>query len=95
MKIANLIADIKQTLSANIADIENISVVDESYKHKKHSGYREGKYHLNLCIQSASLNQLTQIKAHRIIYTALATYIQNDIHALSITLSHDDSSGDN
>ena len=71
-----------------IHDFDNIkvTVVDETHKHKKHSLYKPGKYHLKLEIVSEELSSMRSIDAHRLVNKSLASFLKNDLHALSIKI---------
>lgn len=62
-----------------------IEVIDETYKHVKHRGYNQGKYHFVLNINSQKLSTITKIQAHKQIFKAVEDLMPY-IHALSIKI---------
>lgn len=85
-----LIDKIKQNLHTNIDSQADIKIIDETYKHTKHKGYVEGKYHLLLEINSDKLNAMSKISAHKNIYNTV-NELMPYIHALSIKLKSEQS----
>jgi len=76
---------IENKIKKNI-EIENILIVDNSNKHKKHKFFNSKKYHLKLEIQSTYLRSINKIKAQRQIMSLLAVELKNKIHALEIKI---------
>ena len=63
---------------------ESIEVLDESGQHVGHAGARDGGGHYQLIIVSAAFaNQSLQAR-HRMVYAALGTLMNKEIHALAI-----------
>ena len=85
MNINNLIAIIKKKLKDNFV-IENISIDDKSFLHKKHKTYQEGKFHLKLNIESVELSQLNTIQSNKKIYKVLNQEMKEHIHSLQILI---------
>ena len=83
MNIIKLIAIVKNKLEKNIS-IQNISIEDKSFLHKKHKGHQEGKFHLKLTIQSKELNNLNKIESTKKVYAILADELKNYIHSIQI-----------
>jgi BolA protein len=73
------------TIKARLAhlDASSITIEDDSAAHAGHKGSGGGG-HFNLTICSAQFSQLSQIKRHRMIYSALNDLIPQQIHAISI-----------
>lgn len=73
------------TIKARLAHLEasSITLEDDSAAHAGHKG-NGGGGHFNLTICSAQFSQLSQIKRHRMIYSALNDLIPQQIHAISI-----------
>ena len=67
-------------------EIENIVIVDNSYKHKGHKSFSPEKYHLHLKIKSLYLNSLSRINAQKIIMKILSSDLKTKIHALEISI---------
>ena len=67
-------------------EIEDINVVDNSHKHKKHKLFSQEKYHLHLKIKSLFLNSLSKVNAQRMIMKILKDDLKTKIHALEISI---------
>ena len=61
-----------------------ILVKDQSHLHAGHAGAKEGKGHFDVTLVSAKFDGQTRINRHRMVYDALGSYMQSDIHALRI-----------
>ena len=61
-----------------------LDVIDESDKHRGHAGARDGRGHFRVRIQSARFDDLKPLARHRLVYDAMGTMMQTDIHALAI-----------
>ena len=70
----------------NNIKIENILVVDNSDKHKKHKFFDSKKYHLSLEIESNYLRSVNKIVAQRQVMKALKEELKDKIHALEIKI---------
>jgi BolA protein len=64
-----------------------LSIADESHLHAGHAGAREGKGHFRVRIVATRFGGLKPLECHRLVYAALGTMLQTDIHALSVTAS--------
>ena len=73
-----------ETLLMEAFQPTHLTLEDESDKHRSHRGYREGKKHLALTIQSERLPS-SLIQAHRMIHKVVAEH-WHEIHALRITI---------
>ena len=62
-----------------------ITLVDESHKHVGHEGARDGRGHFELRLVSAVFRGQRPLVRHRLVYTALGTLMDTDIHALRLT----------
>ena len=67
----------------------SLHVVDDSYKHAGHAGFKggagySGESHFTVEIVSARFEGLTSIKRHRLVYQILEEELKNSIHALSL-----------
>tara|TARA_B100000963_G_scaffold13787_1_gene10642 strand:+ start:54 stop:311 length:258 start_codon:yes stop_codon:yes gene_type:complete len=67
-------------------EIEDIKIVDNSHKHKKHKFYSSEKFHLQLNIKSIYLNSLSRVSAQKIIMKILRNDLKTKIHALEIRI---------
>ena len=64
---------------------DHLEVIDESSRHKGHSGSRpEGETHFRVRIASSRLNGLTRVAQHRAINETLADELKEGVHALAI-----------
>lgn len=63
---------------------ELLDVEDESHLHVGHAGARDGRGHFRVMIVADAFDGLTRIQRHRLIYAALASLLETDIHALSL-----------
>ena len=59
-------------------------VKDQSHLHAGHAGAKEGKGHFDVTIVSDHFEGQTRITRHRMVYDALGSFIESDIHALQI-----------
>jgi len=62
----------------------HIEIIDDSALHAGHEGAKSGGGHYRLMIVSAIFSGKATLQRHRLIYDALGTMMQRDIHALSI-----------
>ena len=85
MKIKDLILLIKKKINKNIL-IENISIEDNSFLHKNHTGNDKNKYHLKLVIKSNELRKMKKIESTRKIYSILEEEMKKDIHSIQILI---------
>ena len=75
---------IKKVLEETFSPVE-IEVLDESHKHVGHLGARSGKGHFKLTIISKRFEGLPMIQRQRLVYRALGSLMETDIHALSMS----------
>jgi len=66
--------------------IESIQVVDNSYLHKSHKSFVEGKFHIKLIIKSNQLKSMSKIEANRLIFAILKDEMKEKIHALQVEI---------
>jgi len=57
---------------------------DQSQLHVGHEGAKEGKGHFDVTIVSTKYDGKNRIERHRMVYDALGTLLESDIHALRI-----------
>ncbi len=76
-------ATIEQLLMAAFAPTE-LLVKDQSHLHAGHAGAQEGKGHFEVKIVSDKFAGQSRITRHRMVYDALGSFIDSDIHALKI-----------
>ena len=67
-------------------DVENIEIIDNSYKHKGHKFFSPEKYHIHLKIKSLYLNSISRVTSHKMIMKALKDDLKTKIHALEISI---------
>ena len=78
---------IAQKLTAALKPQE-IDVLDVSYKHAGHAGWREGGgTHFEVTIKAAAFAGKSRLQRHRIVNELLADDLVNSIHALELHLS--------
>ena len=70
----------------------HILVKDQSHLHAGHAGARDGRGHFDVTIVSNTFAGKRPLARHRLIYDALGTLMETDIHALRIHASTPDAS---
>ena len=78
MQISDKMRELLQVLQP-----QSLEIIDDSALHAGHAGAREGG-HYRLNIVSAQFAGKKTMERHRMVYAALASLMQNGIHALSI-----------
>ena len=63
---------------------ESLDVRDDSHRHAGHAGARGGQGHFSVDIVSQAFAGKLPLARHRLVYAALGTMMETDIHALSI-----------
>ena len=66
--------------------IEDIDIVDNSHKHKKHRSFSPEKFHLHLKIKSLYLDSISRVNAQKMIMKVLKDELSTKIHALEISI---------
>ena len=61
-----------------------LEIVDESHRHAGHAGAKDGRGHFLVRIVSDRFAGVKPVARHRMVYAALGTLMQTDIHALSL-----------
>ena len=61
-------------------------LVDDSAKHRGHTGRPEGSGHFTLTIVSAVFSGKSRLESHRMVMVALGHLIPDRVHALSLNL---------
>ena len=77
--------EIDKTLKAQI-EIEELKIVDNSYKHKGHKSFSPEKFHLHLTIKSLYLNSISRVSAQKLVMKILNEDLKKKIHALEISI---------
>jgi BolA protein len=80
---AERVATIEQRLETEFAP-SHLQVKDQSHLHAGHAGARDGMGHFEVTIVADAFEGKSRIERHRLIYQALGTLMQTDIHALKI-----------
>jgi len=81
----NYFDEIKVKLNKQI-EIEELLIVDNSYKHKGHKFFSPDKFHLHLKIKSLYLNSISRINAQKLVMKILKEDLKKKIHALEISI---------
>jgi BolA protein len=64
-----------------------LSVIDESEKHRGHAGFQEGgESHWQVVIAADAFNGMSRIARHRAVHDALGKELVGRIHALALTI---------
>ena len=79
---------IKSTLIEALT-VRHIYVKDITERHRRHSGFQEGRGHYELLIAADELDALSALQQHRLIYKHLDELLKHSIHALQITVQRD------
>jgi len=78
--------EIRQRLESAFSPIE-LTVEDESEKHRGHAGYREGgESHFRVAIRAPAFGPMTRIERHRAVHAALGPDLVGQIHALALKI---------
>jgi BolA family transcriptional regulator, general stress-responsive regulator len=76
-------AEIESRLRAALTPLE-LAVIDESHLHVGHAGARDGRGHFRLRVVSPAFAGLSSLARHRLVYAALGSLMDTDIHALAL-----------
>ena len=78
--------DLSAAIREKLAPLEPVSVElrDESGRHIGHAGAAAGGSHFSLLIVSPRFAGRDKLSRHRMVYAALGTLMQREIHALAI-----------
>ena len=68
----------------------HLLVKDQSHLHAGHAGAKDGRGHFDVTIVSDVFKGKRPLARHRLIYDALGTLMETDIHALRIHASTPD-----
>ena len=77
--------EIKKKL-VNKFNIENLEIIDNSNKHKRHKNFSPDKFHLHLKIKSLYLSSLPRVNAQKMIMKTLKEDLESRLHALEISI---------
>jgi BolA protein len=78
------IADIRARLESAFRPL-TLEIVDDSHRHAGHEGAKDGRGHFSIRIVSTRFEGTKKVERHRMVYAALGSLMQTDIHALSVT----------
>ena len=81
--MTDTIAQMRERLAA--LEPQLVDIVDDSAQHAGHAGARSGGGHFRLTIVSPQFGGKATMARHRLVYHALGSLMQHEIHALSIT----------
>lgn len=81
---AERMALIRARLDAAFAP-ESLEIIDDSHRHAGHAGAKDGRGHFRVRIVSERFVGTKTLERHRMVYAALGSLMQTDIHALSVT----------
>ena len=81
---AERVALIRARLHAAFAS-ESLEIIDDSHRHAGHAGAKDGRGHFRVRIVSERFVGTKTLERHRMVYAALGSLMQTDIHALSVT----------
>ena len=70
----------------------HLLVKDQSHLHAGHAGAQDGRGHFDVTIVSDAFTGKRPLARHRLIYDALGTLMETDIHALRIQANTPDAS---
>lgn len=66
----------------------SLEVIDESWQHRGHGGWREGgESHFRVRMTASSLEGLSRVERSRAIHKTLAEELAGPVHALALELS--------
>ena len=81
----NYFDEIKLKLKKQV-EIEELVIVDNSYKHRGHEFFSPEKFHLHLKIKSLYLKSLSRVSAQKLVMKILKEDLKTKIHALEISI---------
>ena len=59
-------------------------VKDQSHLHAGHAGARDGRGHFDVTIEAEAFRGKRPLACHRLVYEAMGSLLETDIHALRI-----------
>lgn len=83
VSLMNVSDQIRQRLA--VLRPSRLEIVDQSAQHAGHEGAKAGGGHYLVTIVSPMFAGHGTIKRHRLVYDALGTLMEREIHAMSIT----------
>jgi BolA family transcriptional regulator, general stress-responsive regulator len=80
-----------ETIRAKLASAfapERLEVVDESERHRGHSGWREGgETHFRVVMRAPALGPMSRVERSRRVHGVLAEELAGRVHALALDLA--------
>mgnify|MGYP001819306746 FL=1 len=73
-----------ETILTQTFEPDHILVKDQSHLHAGHAGARDGRGHYDVTIVAEAFAGKRPLARHRMIYDALGSLMETDIHALRI-----------
>ena len=67
-------------------NFEELEIIDNSQKHKRHKFFSKEKYHLHIKIKSLYLKSISRLSAQKLIMNLLKEDLKTKIHALEISI---------
>ena len=86
MEVNQLILLVKKKIKKNILT-QNILIKDKTHLHKNHLSHEQGKFHLELKINSKELSKYSKVQATKKIYKILDEEIRKNIHSIQILIN--------
>ena len=80
---AERVATIRARLEQAFAP-EELEIIDDSHRHAGHAGAKDGRGHFRVRIVAEKFAGTKTLERHRMVYAALGTLMQTDIHALTV-----------
>ena len=77
------VAIIRARLEAELFP-SSLEITDDSHRHAGHAGARDGRGPFNVTIVASGFAGAKRLERHRMVYAALGSLMQTDIHALSV-----------
>ena len=65
--------------------IRDVKIIDNTFKHLKHSSHQKGKFHIKLEINSDLLKNKNRVESNKVIYKILSEELRTEIHSLQIS----------
>lgn len=84
-RVAKIEAILSETFSPS-----HLLVKDQSHLHAGHAGARDGRGHFDVNIVSETFAGKRPLARHRLVYDALGSLMETDIHALRINAKTQD-----
>jgi len=66
-------------------DPDELEIIDDSHLHAGHAGARDGRGHFRVRIISERFRNVRPLQRHRMVFDALGSMMDTDIHALSVS----------